>query len=305
MQILIINNFKMKKNKISCEQAREYSIIKVLENLGFHPVKTNKKEAWYFSPFRTEKTASFKVSLNLNRWYDHGGEGNGGNTLDLVVLLKKCSISEALFFLSEDKEDKIDFSFQKQNNIVEEEKKYIINKVKTLENKALIDYLRSRAISFENAKEYCEEIYYEINKKKYFAISFKNNSNGYEIRNKYFKGCFGTKDMTLIDVGSSCINVFEGFIDFLSYLEIKENLVFENYLILNSLSNKNKALVELKKYSKINLFLDNDLAGNKAAILLKKELNFKGDIKIVDYSTIYKKHKDFNDYWVANKNNEK
>ncbi|MCD8440887.1 toprim domain-containing protein, partial [Tenacibaculum finnmarkense] len=101
--------------------------------------------------------------------------------------------------------------------------------------------------------------------------------------------------------GSSCINVFEGFIDFLSYLEIKENLVFENYLILNSLSNKNKALVELKKYSKINLFLDNDLAGNKAAILLKKELNFKGDIKIVDYSTIYKKHKDFNDYWVANK----
>ncbi|MCG8732470.1 toprim domain-containing protein [Tenacibaculum finnmarkense] len=287
----------MKKNKISCEQAREYSIIKVLENLGFHPVKTNKKEAWYFSPFRTEKTPSFKVSLTLNRWYDHG-EGNGGNTLDLVVLLKKCSISEALFFLSE---DKIDFSFQKQNNIVEEEKKYSINKVKTLENKALIDYLRSRAISFENAKEYCEEIYYEINKKKYFAISFKNNSNGYEIRNKYFKGCFGTKDMTLIDVGSSCINVFEGFIDFLSYLEIKENLVFENYLILNSLSNKNKALVELKKYSKINLFLDNDLAGNKAAILLKKELNFKGDIKIVDYSTIYKKHKDFNDYWVANK----
>ncbi|SOS56173.1 Putative excision protein of mobilizable transposon TraP [Tenacibaculum finnmarkense] len=47
--------------------------------------------------------------------------------------------------------------------------------------------------------------------------------------------------------------------------------------------------------------MDNDLAGNKAAILLKKELNFKGDIKIVDYSTIYKKHKDFNDYWVANK----
>ncbi|MCG8837604.1 DNA primase [Tenacibaculum dicentrarchi] len=288
----------MKKNKISCEQAREYSIIKILsEKFGFSPIKINQKEAWFLSPFRSEKTASFKVSLNLNRWYDHG-EGNGGNTLDLVVLLKKCSISEALFFLSE---DKIDFSFQKQNNIVEEDKKYNINKVKTLENKALIDYLRSRAISFENAKEYCEEIYYEINKKKYFAISFKNNSNGYEIRNKYFKGCFGTKDMTLIDVGSSCINVFEGFIDFLSYLEIKENLVFENYLILNSLSNKNKALVELKKYSKINLFLDNDLAGNKAAILLKKELNFKGDIKIVDYSTIYKKHKDFNDYWVVNK----
>lgn len=289
----------MKKNKITCEEAREYPIIKVLENLGFHPVKTNKKSAWYFSPFRTEKTPSFKVSLTLNRWYDHA-EGNGGNILDLVVLLKKCSIKEVLVFLSEDKEDKIDFSFQKQNNIVEE-KKYRINKVKTLENKALIDYLRSRAISFENATEYCEEIYYEINKKKYFAISFKNNSNGYEIRNKYFKGCFGTKDMTLIDAGSSCINVFEGFIDFLSYLEIKENLVFENYLILNSLSNKNKALVELKKYSKINLFLDNDLAGNKAAILLKKELNFKGDIKIVDYSTIYKKHKDFNDYWVANK----
>ncbi|MCD8417963.1 toprim domain-containing protein [Tenacibaculum finnmarkense genomovar finnmarkense] len=286
----------MKKQKITCEQAREYSVVKVLEKFGFSPIKINQKEAWYFSPFRTEKTSSFKVSITLNKWYDHG-EGNGGNTLDLVVLLKKCSISEALIFLSE---DKIDFSFQKQNN-VEEEKKYSINKVKTLENKALLTYLNSRGISDEYAKEYCEEIYYEINKKKYFAISFKNNSNGYEIRNKYFKGCFGTKDMTLIDVGSSCINVFEGFIDFLSYLEIKENLVFENYLILNSLSNKNKALVELKKYSKINLFLDNDLAGNKATVLLKKELNFKRYIKIMDYSTIYKKHKDFNDYWVANK----
>ncbi|WP_370407640.1 toprim domain-containing protein [Tenacibaculum dicentrarchi] len=289
----------MKKNKISCEQAREYSIIKVLENLGFHPVKTNKKEAWYFSPFRTEKTASFKVSLKLNRWYDHG-ESRGGNTLDLVISIKQCSISEALIFLSEDKEDKIDFSFQKQNNIVEEEKKYSINKVKTLENKALIDYLRSRAISFENAKEYSEEIYYEINKKKYFAISFKNNSNGYEIRNKYFKGCFGTKDMTLIDVGSSCINVFEGFIDFLSYLEIKENLVFENHLILNSLSTKNKALEELKKYVNVNLYLDNDISGNNAKNFFRTELD--GFVKeILDFSIIYKNYKDLNEYWIANK----
>ncbi|MCG8847959.1 DNA primase [Tenacibaculum finnmarkense] len=287
---------KQKITKITCEQAREYSIVKVLEKFGFSPIKINQKEAWFLSPFRSEKTASFKVSLKLNKWHDHA-EGLGGNTLDLVVLLKKCSVKEALVFLSE---DKIDFSFQKQNNIVEEEKKYSINKLKTLENKALIDYLRNRAISFENAKEYCEEIYYEINKKKYFAISFKNNSNGYEIRNKYFKGCFGTKDMTLIDVGSSCINVFEGFIDFLSYLEIKENLVFENHLILNSLSTKNKALEELKKYVNVNLYLDNDISGNNAKNFFRTELD--GFVKeILDFSIIYKNHKDLNEYWIANK----
>ena len=73
----------MKRKKINCETARDFSVIKTLEKLGHFPKRTTEKEAWFLSPFRSETQASFKVSKTKNRWYDHG-EGVGGNVIDLV-----------------------------------------------------------------------------------------------------------------------------------------------------------------------------------------------------------------------------
>jgi len=42
-------------------------------------------------------------------------------------------------------------------------------------------------------KRYLEEIYYKIDPKNYFGLSFKNNSGGYEVRNRYFKGSSNRK----------------------------------------------------------------------------------------------------------------
>jgi len=53
------------------------------------------KEAWFLSPLRSETQASFHVSYQKNRWYDFG-LGKGRNYLDLIIELKKCSITEAL-----------------------------------------------------------------------------------------------------------------------------------------------------------------------------------------------------------------
>ncbi|MCB0458954.1 MAG: DNA primase, partial [Flavobacteriaceae bacterium] len=58
-------------------------------------------EAWFLSPFRSESQASFKVSKTKNRWYDHG-TGIGGNVIDLVIQLMKCTVQEALNFLNND-----------------------------------------------------------------------------------------------------------------------------------------------------------------------------------------------------------
>ena len=52
-------------------QARDISIEKVLQNLGCEPTKNTETESWYLSPFRTEKSASFKLNKKLNRWFDH------------------------------------------------------------------------------------------------------------------------------------------------------------------------------------------------------------------------------------------
>jgi len=64
-------------------------------------------------------------------------------------------------------------------------------------------------------------MYYTYNGKSYFALAFANESGGYELRNRYYKGCYGHKDISLIpgrNTASKSVAVFEGFMDFLSAL---------------------------------------------------------------------------------------
>ena len=88
----------MKKERTRCETTRNFPIEKVLEKLGHFPTRTSEKEAWFLSPFRSETQASFKVSLDKNRWYDHGA-GIGGNVIDLICMLSKGTVREALVLI--------------------------------------------------------------------------------------------------------------------------------------------------------------------------------------------------------------
>ncbi len=82
------------KNKVLCEQANKIDLINYLSSLGHYPKKNKNKDYWYLSPFREEKTASFKVNRDLNVWYDHG-IGMGGNLVDFGLLYFRCSVSES------------------------------------------------------------------------------------------------------------------------------------------------------------------------------------------------------------------
>lgn len=286
----------MKKQKMNCQNARNISVIKVLEKFGHFPKRESEKEAWFLSPFRSEIEASFKVSKILNAWYDHG-EGIGGNVIDLIIKLKKCSTSEALKILSNNINP---FSFHQQpQNILKQEKNYKIIEVKSLQHKALIDYLNSRKIDVSIAKKYCQEIYYELGSKKYFTIAFENDEKGYEIRNKYFKGNLLNKNIRTINNGAKSACVFEGFMDFLSFEVIFKSKGFEmDYIILNSISNVNSIIDRIKKYDKVFCFLDNDEPGKKATSILSK--NHKC---CLDYSFIYNGFNDLNHYLIEDKIN--
>jgi len=50
---------------------------------------------WYLSPFRQEKTPSFKINRHQNVWFDHGA-GEGGTIIDLGVKLYNCTYQELL-----------------------------------------------------------------------------------------------------------------------------------------------------------------------------------------------------------------
>ncbi len=283
----------MKEQQLNCENARLISCHEIMNSLGYTPTKLTAKEAWFLSPFRLEKVASFKISFGLNRWYDHG-EGFGGNSLDLIIRIKQFTVSEALKFLT------YHFSTIQKHQIPnkvkcnQQQPSYRIIKEVPLEHIALLNYLKSRGITKEIARIYCTELHYEIGNKMYFGIGFKNDNGGFEVRNPYYKGCFGCKAITSMVSGSSSVVIFEGFIDFLSYvaLFVKDSYK-EDYIILNSVALVKTLPDRLVHYTNVNLCLDNDGAGRKTVDYLKEHV-----ATVFDCSLLYQNHKDLNEYLI-------
>jgi len=274
---------------MNCKQFNSIKLEEVLVSLGHHPTKQNEKEAWYRNPFANENHASFKINKNMNYWYLHS-EGIGGNNVDFMKKYLNASVKEVLEWAEQNF-----FSFQYQNNSNTKQKalanNYTIIEVKDIQHQALLEYLKSRKV--ENQLEFLKEIHYRMNDKNYFGIGFKNDSGGYEIRNKYSKICLGKKDVSMIKNGSENLKIFEGFFDFLSFKNIEKSLSDEksDYIILNSVSMISKIKNLLKNYKKIELYFDNDEAGNRAVETLKKEFENVEDDRI-----LYKDFKDLNDW---------
>ena len=141
-----------------------------------------------------------------------------------------------------------------------------------------------------------------------FGIGFPNIAGGYEIRNPFFKGYIAPKDIShfYAEEPKKVCFLFEGFMDFLSFMTLrrKENdgLRRQDYLVLNSVSNIQKALESLSHYENIQCFLDNDEAGRNAYLRLSKEF---GNL-VTDASTLYSGFKDLNEYLCAeSKHSEK
>ena len=117
------------------------------------------------------------------------------------------------------------------------------------------------------------------------------------MRNRYFKGCRGRKDISYLpwardDPATECA-VFEGFIDYLSSLALGI-ISGADAIILNSVVNVNKAVPSLRNYTVINCYLDNDNAGQTA---LAELTAIYGSI-VIDRSTLYAEFNDLNDFLV-------
>jgi len=281
------------KRKINCETARNFSVEKALEKLGHFPKRTTEKEAWFLSPFRSETQASFKVSKTKNRWYDHG-EGIGGNVIDLVCKILKCSIKDTLMFLS----DSIPINIIKKQHQFDTKAISIITdanieiiKVQDITHPALIQYLNSRGISITIAKAYCKEVWYKNKDHQFFAIGLKNNKGGWELRNKIFKNSSSPKSYTYIQNNTKQLIILEGMFDLLSLATLDGNLLkTSDILVLNSISFINAIEKYMSKYTLVHLYLDNDTPGQKASQYLID--NYK---HVIDKSSSYKNYKDLND----------
>ena len=264
------------------------SIVDYLEINGYLPVRVIRGNAWYLSPLRDEKTPSFNVNLFKNMWYDFG-IGTGGNLYKLMDQLKEFRVPQSRGSLWDVRN--ID---KKRLAQVDDEKSHIkILYTRNIQNNSLLEYLKSRRISIFFARKFAREAYYTVHDKKYYAVAFKNDMGGFELRNAFFKTGSSPKHFTTIPGSdNSKLLVFEGFMDFLSACTFYNKVPKGITIILNSLSFLSKIQEELARAESINLYLDNDPAGREATRKI-----IENQKQAIDRSqTLFPDHKDFNDY---------
>jgi hypothetical protein len=284
---------------MTIEEAKDIDLVDYLSSLGHQPEKINSFNYWYLSPFREEKTPSFKVNRKINRWYEWGGEGaRGGNLVDFGILYHHCNVRTLL--------QRLDNNF---SSLVQLDRQQIVGKrsdqtahsIRVLSSHyissyPLVSYLRERKIADDIADTYLREVRYQNGSKTFYALGFKNDLGGYGLRSRNFKGCCSPKGVTYIEKGAGDLAVFEGFFDFLSYCTMyyKQAATRQNFLILNSASFFTQNLPRMASFEEVHLFLDNDKAGDR---LTQQAIGINND-KFLDERHIYQGHKDLNEWLV-------
>ncbi len=284
---------------MNCTQANnQIQISDFLTQSGIQPATTKGRNLVYLSPIRNEKTASFFVYPDQNRWHDFGS-GTGGKLVDLVCQMHLVGIPGALLILSGVEIPKQSLSFARQKEETHREPAIEIKHLQPLQNRALIEYIESRNIPATLASRYCSEAYYQITNpetgemKRYFALAFRNDCDGYELRNKYFKGGTSPKAITTIPGSLKRANIFEGWIDMISALVyFGQPSPQATTIVLNSLSHVRHLYNILPNFERINLYLDNDSAGQNAAAEITGR--FPGAVN--QAAKIYTGSKDFNEF---------
>ena len=108
------------------------------------------------------------------------------------------------------------------------------------------------------------------------------------------KGVCPPSDVSYVSNPSEQINLFEGFMDYLSLLTMSPDEEKKAALILNSINNIKKSIFFLSKHKLICLYLDNDEGGKRTLEQLKRN-----GFAVQDCSSVFQNYKDLNEYLCA------
>ena len=273
-------------------------IADYLHACGIEPAKRYNGYALYHAPYREDANASLKVDFRQNLWHDYG-TGQGGSIIDLVMRMQGCSAYEAMTDLAEGEATIFaPSSFHRTTTNPTSTRRILsVNEALPL---YLQNYLREvRKIDLAVANPYLRHIRYEVGGREYSAIGFPNRAGGYELRgDKTFKGTIAPKDISVVagEANNTPLCIFEGFMDFLSYLTMKGEESISPSIVLNSVNNLPRAIAYLCKNGilSVRAFFDNDQAGRQALQGIQSS-----GIKVEDMSRHYSRYKDLNEYHVA------
>ena len=276
------------------DMIRRIPLADFLARLGHEPVRRSGNELWYIAPYRGERTPSFRVNVAKQLWYDFG-LGKGGDIFTLAgEFIGSGDFMEQVKFIAETA--RVPFAAMEKPQFLPKPSEPAFEGVEAvpLLRSPLTDYLEERGIPYAVASHHCFRLNYGVRGKRYFAIGFPNMAGGYEVRSRHFKGCIPPKDVSLVkleNTAADVCSVFEGFMDFLSAatLGIVGN---GDSLVLNSVSNVEKAMKHMDAYGRINCFLDRDEAGRRTLDVLGK----RHGGRVCDRSALYDGCKDLNEY---------
>ena len=291
----------MKEEDLS--RIKRYPIVEYLERKGVKPVRRTAAYALYCSPLREETHPSFKVDTEKNLWIDYG-EGRGGSIIDLCMRMEGCTLSEAIRRLGQNAPVNDTYSFLNDFVPNNSQPMMAINGARRLIgiSDTLPPYfqeylMKERCIDLEKAMPFLKCISCEVRGRRYQAIGFANLSGGYELRDdKTFKGTIAPKDITPIFTDrAEPVCIFEGFMDFLSFLSMKEEIT-NHCLVMNSVSNVARTIRYLndRHLTHIRTFLDNDEAGRRAV-----QDFIKAGFHVEDMNIHFQDFKDLNEYHVS------
>lgn len=277
---------------MNIDDIKKISLVEFLNQLGYQPTGRDSKGLWFYAPYRSERKPSFHVNPRKNLWYDFG-TGAGGDIFSLAGEMSgETDFLRQADYIAEKMRLPVAKPYKPTPFVEEPTFENIV--VSRLVSPVLLRYLADRGIPKEIAQRYCVQVDYELHGKRYYAVGFPNNAYGLELRNPFFKGSYPPKHITIIANGNARCNVFEGFIDFLSAERLGYNDGLDT-IVLNSVSNLQKAIPALSDYTVIQCYLDNDIAGRAALARLQREFGNK----VMDKSALYPNHKDLNDYLMS------
>ena len=275
------------------DMIRRIPLADFLARLGNEPVRRSGNELWYRAPYRSERTPSFRVNVAKQLWYDFG-LGKGGDIFTLAgEFAQSVDFMEQARFIAKAANMVVDRSEKPTYQPKPAEPAFEGVEAVPLLRSPLTDYLAERGIPYAVASRYCCRLNYEVRGKRYFAVGFPNVAGGFEIRSRFFKGCVPPKDVSSVkteNTTADVCSVFEGFMDFLSAATL--GLETGDCLVLNSISNVEKAMRYLDGYGRIDCYLDRDEAGRRTLEMLKGHYGER----VCDRSALYDGCKDLNEY---------
>jgi hypothetical protein len=295
------------------EEKKHLHSISILEIMAHYGKRLDHtRSGLYFSPFREESNPSFHLDEAKNSWYDYG-TGEGGSLFDFVCKFVGCSKGEVYDWLATFRNMVPECEYKSVVAPIIEKShhssKIVIDSAShTFTKNKLVEYAASRAVSKEVLERYCEEVIYHVDSapdRQFYAIGFKNNSGGYVLRSSISKRC-SSSDITTLgpngqmtdNVSADKVLVFEGFIDFLSWItDVKQETPQYDCCILNSVTNLTKALPWITAHSHVAAFMDNDSAGKEALQKIMESIpdTAKADVCVYDMSKLYQGYNDLNE----------